>query len=120
MDHLAHEPCLLAGSFQLLRWMQYSYALMMEQADSRKCHHHAVLIAGFDHLVIPDRASRLCYIFYTAFISPVNIISEGEESVRAKSYVRKAVQPCPLFLFCKYRGFSLKMRSHLPSASTSI
>lgn len=95
MDHLAHEPCLLAGSFQLLRWMQYSYALMMEQADSRKCHHHAVLIAGFDHLVIPDRASRLCYIFYTAFISLSILSPKGKKasepratSVRPSSHAR--------------------------------
>ena len=71
MDHLAHEPCLLAGSFQLLRWMQYSYTLMMEQADSRKCHHHAVLIAGFDHLVLHTRNVKI----------EKNNFEDGDESI---------------------------------------
>ena len=56
---------------------------MVEQTDTGKCHYHAVLIAGFNDLIISYRAAGLCYIFYTALICSVNVISKWEEGIRA-------------------------------------
>lgn len=55
--------------------------LMMEQTNSCKRHNHAVFIAGFNYIVIPDRAARLCNILNTALMSPLNIVSKGEECI---------------------------------------
>ena len=55
--------------------------LVMEQTKARKAHCHAVSVAGINHILIPDRAARLCHIFYTATVCSVDIIAEWEESI---------------------------------------
>ena len=65
---------------------------MVEQTNPCKCHHHAILIAGLNHLVVPDRASWLCYIFYAAFVCSVNIVAKGEECIGTQGYAGKAVK----------------------------
>ena len=57
--------------------------LMMEQANACECHCHIVLVACTDNMIISYRTSRLCDIAYTAFVCTFDIVSEGEECVRA-------------------------------------
>ena len=54
---------------------------MVEQADTGKCHRHLILVAGIDHMVITDGASRLRNIFYAASVRTLNIIAKWEECV---------------------------------------
>ena len=59
----------------------FFFILMMEQADTGKCHGNAVFIAGFDNMVITYGTSGLCNVFNTAFVSTFNIVAEGEECI---------------------------------------
>lgn len=93
---------------------------MVEQPYSRKAHYHAILIAGFNYVVITDGAAWLRYIFYAAFCRPFYVISKWEKCVRAKGYLLHVVKPCAFFLPCKYLWLLSKNFSHMPSASTSM
>ena len=55
---------------------------MMEQPDSRKGHHHSILITGCDHIVVSYRAARLRDILYAALMRAINVVAKWEESVR--------------------------------------
>ena len=57
---------------------------MMEQADACKCHSDIIFIAGFNYVVIPDRAAGLGDIGYAALMSALHIVPEGEECVRTE------------------------------------
>ena len=57
--------------------------LMMEQTDACKCHGNAVFVAGFNDMIVTYRASCLSYILYAALVRTLDVIAEGEESVRA-------------------------------------
>lgn len=48
--------------------------LVMEQSNTSEGHSHTILIAGGNHIFIPDRSTRLCNIFYSALMSPLNIV----------------------------------------------
>ena len=56
---------------------------MMKQPEPREVHGHAVLVGGFDDLVVTDGAAGLGDIFYTAFLCSFNVVAEGEEGVGA-------------------------------------
>ena len=71
---------------------------MMEQPYTGKCHGHAVLIAGCDHLVIPDGTAWLSHIFNTTSVGSFDIVSKWKEGIRTKSHVFQPIQPCS-FLF---------------------
>ena len=75
----------------------------MEQADTGECHCHSVFVAHIDHVVVTDRATRLCDILHAALVGTLNIITEREESVRAESHILHLVEPCALLLLCEYR-----------------
>ena len=79
---------------------------MMEQPDPGKRHGHAVLIAGFNHLVIPYGAAWLGDILYAAFMCPLDIVPKGEEGIGTQSHILHPIQPGPLFLPGKHRGAS--------------
>ena len=70
-----HEP--------VLPLLNRSPSLVVEQADTGKGHHHAVLVAGFNNLVIPHRSPRLSHIDHGALFRPINIVPKGEEGVRS-------------------------------------
>ena len=54
---------------------------MMEQPDSRKGHHHSILITGCDHIVVSNRAAWLCNILHAAFMGALDVVPKREESV---------------------------------------
>ena len=56
---------------------------MVEQTDACKCHCDAVFVAGFDDMVITYRASCLGDILYAALVCTLDVITEGEEGIRA-------------------------------------
>ena len=66
---------------------------MMEQADPGEAHGDPVLVAGLDHIIIPDRAARLRDVTNAAPVCPFHIVSEGEECVRTESHIRILLQP---------------------------
>ena len=55
---------------------------MVEQAHAGEGHGNAVLIAGFDNMVVAHAAAGLCYVGHAALMRPLDIVAEGEESVR--------------------------------------
>ena len=61
--------------------------LVVEQADSCKCHHHIVLVAGLNDQVIPDGSAGLGDVFDTALLRPLNVVAEGEEGVASNGHV---------------------------------
>ena len=58
--------------------------LMMEQTDPRKDHRHTILVAGFDHQIIPHRTARLGNVFYPALLCPLDIVREREKGIRTQ------------------------------------
>ena len=44
---------------------------------------NAVLVAGHDDMVVANRTAGLGNVFYATLVSPLNVVAEGEESVRA-------------------------------------
>ena len=54
---------------------------MMEQPDSRKGHHHSILITGCDHIVVSNRAAWLCNILHAAFMGALDVVPKREEDV---------------------------------------
>ena len=58
----------------------------MEQSDAVADHCNAVLIAGFNDIVISDGTARLSDIAYTALVGAFDIVTEREECIRAERY----------------------------------
>ena len=57
---------------------------MMEQAHPGKGHNHAVLVGGFNDLVVPDGAAGLGDVLHAGLIGPLHVVAKGEEGVRAE------------------------------------
>jgi hypothetical protein len=60
--------------------------LMMEEAHPTERHHHAILITGFDYIPIAQRAARLHNVGDTVTGSAIDIIAEGNETVRPQRH----------------------------------
>ena len=58
-------------------------ALMVEQTDACKRHGDAVFVAGFDDMVITYRTACLGDVFHAALVRTLDVVAEGEESIRA-------------------------------------
>ena len=56
---------------------------MVEQSHARECHGNAVLVAGHDDMVVANRAASLSDELYATLVGTLNIVAEGEESIRA-------------------------------------
>ena len=56
---------------------------MMEKSDLGEGHHHAILIAGGDDVIITDGTARFSNIGDTGTVGPFDVVTEGEESVAA-------------------------------------
>mgnify|MGYP006954465681 CR=1 FL=1 len=82
--------------------------LVMEQTDSRKCHHHMIFIASLNHMIVADGTSRLCHIRNAASVCALDVIAKREERVRSKRYLCVLIQPCPLLLCRKNRRLLCK------------
>lgn len=87
---------------------------MVEQSDSRKTHGHAIFITGLNHIVISYGTSRLCHIFYTALMSPLDIVTKWKKGVGTERNIAHPVKPCP-FLFSR-KSLRLYSESFLPYA----
>lgn len=71
--------------------------LVMEQADSGECQYHVVFIAGFDHIVVTDRAARFCDVLYTGAVCSFDVVTEWEEGIRTQRYAGQGIQPMRVF-----------------------
>ena len=80
----------------------------MEKPDPREAHDHPVAIAGFDHLIVPDRAAGFCHVGDSAFFRPLDIVSEGEECIRSERHPIVCGDPGLPLLFRKGLGSGLK------------
>ena len=56
---------------------------MVEQTDACKRHGDAVFVAGFNDIVVTHRAACLGDVLYAALVRALDVVAEGEESVRA-------------------------------------
>ena len=57
---------------------------MVEQTDTRKRHCYTILIASLDNMIIAYRTAGLRYKLHATLVRALNIITKGEESVRAQ------------------------------------
>ena len=80
----------------------------MEEANVSKRHSDAVLVAGINNVIVTDTTTCFCYVFNTALVSTLNIITEWEECIRTKRNTCQLVQPCSLLFSRKYFRFYLK------------
>ena len=68
----------------------------MEKSHARKGHDHIVFIASFDNVVVSDGSAGLGNVGHAALMSALDVVTEGEESVRTKGYSLKALKICSL------------------------
>ena len=66
---------------------------MMEQPQAVEGHDDAVLVAGGDHLIVPDGAARLHNGADARTAGPLDVVPEGEEGVGAQAHVMELGQP---------------------------
>ena len=71
---------------------------MMEQADARESHGDAILVARGNDMVITHGAAGLGNVLHAALVCPLNVVAEGEESVRTQRHALQRVQPRALLL----------------------
>ena len=87
---------------------------MVEKANTCERHCNAILVTGFNHIVITNAAACLCDVFHTTLVGTLNVVAEGEEGIRAKAHFRVLGNPCFLLFHCEYFRFGLE--ELLPSA----
>ena len=71
----------------------FAQFLMMKQPDPRKAHRDIILVAGLDHIVIPDGTAGLRDVPDTASVCPLHIVPEREERIRTKCHIGQLVKP---------------------------
>ena len=81
---------------------------MMEQSYAREGHRDTVLVAGHDDMIVADAATSLGNELHTALMSTLDIVAEGEESIRSKSNLRVLGDPGFLFFHRQHLGLGLK------------
>lgn len=89
---------------------------MVEKTKTGEGHRNAVAVAGLNDLIISNRAARLGDVGDTALSCTLDIVSEGEESVRSERNPLKTVKPSALRLPGKGRG--LKRKYAFPATVT--
>ena len=67
---------------------------MMEQSYASEGHGDAVLVAGHDNMVVADAAASLSNELYATLVGTLDVVTEGEEGIRAESYLRILSYPC--------------------------
>ena len=72
--------------------------LVVEQARAGEAHHHAQAVRRLNDLIVADGAAGLRHIGHAAAVRPQDVVSEGEERVRAQRNAGKARDPFLLFL----------------------
>ena len=66
---------------------------MVEQSYACEGHSDAVLVAGHDDMIVTDAATSLGNELHTTLMSTLDIVTEGEERIRAKSHLRVLGNP---------------------------
>ena len=59
---------------------------MVEQSDTCEGHGYAIFVAGFYHVVVPDRTACLGDICYTRLMGAFDVVAEREECVTSQAY----------------------------------
>ena len=89
---------------------------MVEQPDTGEGHDHAVLVGGFDDLVVPDGAAGLGDILHPRLSGPFHVVAEGEEGVRAQGDAGEALGD-PLLLDGGRQVLGAGLEKLLPDAA---
>ena len=71
---------------------------MVEQSYTCECHCYSILVACFNNIVITYRTTCLCYKFHTTLMCTFYVVTEWEESIRAKAHAGHFAQIFLLFL----------------------
>ena len=85
---------------------------MMEQSGAREDHEHAVLIAGFDNIIVPDASAGLNHVVNTGFSCPLDVVAEGEERVGTDG--KSGLRGDPGFLFFQSQRLRTGLEGLLP------
>ena len=59
-------------------------------------------------MVVTDGSAGFCNVLNAALMSTLDVVTEGEESVRAKSYVVVLSEPSLLLFSCEYSRLNLE------------
>ena len=86
---------------------------MVEQSHASECHGNAVLVAGHDDMVVTHAAASLSNVLYATLVGTLNVVTEGEEGIRAESHL--GVLGYPLLLLCHRQYLRLLREELLPS-----
>ncbi len=87
---------------------------MVEQADAGEAHGDAMVVAGFNDVVVPDGAARFGDVLDAGLEGTFHVVAEGEEGVGAHGHVVQLGDPFLLFLPGQY--FRLDLEGLLPDA----
>ena len=66
-----------------IAFFTHKHYLMVEKSDTSECHCDTVFVAGHDDMVVANRAASLGNELYAALVGTLDIITEGEEGIRA-------------------------------------
>ena len=103
------------GASALIAVRQPFYGkLVVEETHMGECHGDAILVAGVDDMVVADATASLCDKLYTAAVGTLDVVAEGEESIRSQGHARVLGDPC-LALLAGQR-FGLFGKELLPCA----
>ena len=66
----------------LLTW-RYTlhHGLVVEESNMCKGHGDTIFVACVDNMVVTDATACMCYVFYTALMSTLDVVAKGEEGI---------------------------------------
>ena len=70
----------------------------MEKSHSGKAHRDVILVAALDDEIVADRSAGLCDVGNAGLLRALDVITEGEEGVRAECYAADCIEVCSLLL----------------------
>ena len=89
-------------------------ALVVEEAHVGEGHGDVVFVTSLNDIVVTDRATGLCNLSHATLVRTLDVVAEGEESIRAETYVR--VLGNPLFLLRAEERLRLLREPLLPGS----
>lgn len=93
------------GASALIAVRQPFYGkLVVEETHMGECHGDAILVAGVDDMVVADATASLCDKLHAAAMGTLDVVAEGEESIRSQGHARVLGDPCLALLAGQWFG----------------
>ena len=75
--------------------------LMVEQAHMCERHGDTIFVTCLNNIVVTDRTTSLCDIFYATLVSTLDVVTEWEEGITTQANTCVLCNPCFLLLTCQ-------------------